>query len=394
MNSWEEALECIIALGQPLPAISIPLSQAIGRYAAENIIAKRTQPAVDLSAMDGYAIRFVDAKKPLKVIGESKAGLPFDKIMQPEQAVRIFTGAHVPEGADTILVQEDACIQSGILKLAGDGPGQIGKHIRKTGTDFCINDILLSKGHRIIPGAIAAAAMGNCADIFVHDAPKISIIASGDELVIPGTQMSTNQIPSSNNMMISAMLTPLACKVTDHGIAKDSLEQLKEMLLKCCDSDIIVTSGGASVGDHDLVQQALVALGADISFWRVPVRPGKPLMAGRLGKSIVLGLPGNPSSAFVTATLFLLPLVRHLSGAANPEPQIRSARSLQELPAGDNRTEFVRAVVDKDGIRTFDRQDSGLTTPLVAANALLIRPAYTSYCKVGDHQNYIIISLF
>ncbi len=391
MIGLEEAQQRLFALASPLSRVSLPLIQSSGRYLYEDIAAKRTQPAADLSAMDGYAIRFADLPGDLNIIGESAAGRPFEGALSAGHTVRIFTGAHVPRGADTILIQEDAAISAGTLSLTGDGPGQIGLHIRKTGSDFQLDQVLLSKGQLITPGVIAAAAMANHAALPVHAAPKISIIGTGDELALPGSDFDSSKIPSSNNVMLSAMLAPYPCDVTDHGIAADSIEDLKQKFINCSGSDVIITSGGASVGDHDLVHKALLELDADMSFWRVAIRPGKPILAGKLGKAIFIGLPGNPSSAFVTAVLFVLPLMRYLLGAIDPLPAIRSAIASREFAPGGNRTEFIRARVDADGIRTFGGQDSGLTVPLASANALLIREANAPASSPNFSHKYIIL---
>jgi molybdopterin molybdotransferase len=391
MIDWEEAQQRLLKLAKPLSSENVPLNEANNRYLSHDVIAKRTQPAVDLSAMDGYAIRYADLKTQMAVIGESAAGQPYGGVVNPGNAVRIFTGAHVPRGADTILVQEEAFISHNILNLNGNGPAKIGQHVRKLGSDFVTGDVLLHKGQRISAGAIAVSAMANYSELPVHKSPVIGILACGNELINPGEQIKDTQIPSSNSAMLRAMISGLPCRVLDHGIARDNIKDLKRKLDEAAGHHVIVITGGASVGDHDLVQDALKEMGADIDFWRVSIRPGKPIMAGKLGKTIVLGLPGNPASAFVTATLFLLPLIRHFAGAASPFAQIVSAKSLQALPANGNRTEFMRAYVDNNGIRTFGGKDSGLTKPLAMANALLIRPAHATEIEIGEAQNFIYL---
>jgi molybdopterin molybdotransferase len=389
MIAWETALEQLLALRPPLPVISMPLAAASGMTLAANITAKRTQPAADLSAMDGYAVRFADMPGPFELIGESAAGGPFSGEVGPMQAVRIFTGAYVPLGADTVLIQEDVTQLAPQKISTTDTSAHQSQHIRKSGSDFKLGDTLLRKGQLLSAGAIAVAAMGNYDELPVYKTPKIGIIASGDELVFPGQDVGIAQIPCSNSVMLSAILSSLPCEIIDFGIAKDTMADLKNCLHQAKDCDIIVTTGGASVGDHDLVQSALKELGANMAFWRVAIRPGKPLMAGTLGNTVVLGLPGNPTSAFVTAVLFLLPLVRQLSGDTNPNPEIQYAPTLQDLPMGGKRTEFMRAFVDQAGIRTFGGQDSGLTTPLAMANALLCRAIDAPPCKTGDLASYI-----
>jgi molybdopterin molybdotransferase len=385
------AQQRLLALAAPLPAKEVAISNCAGKFLASDIHAKRTQPAADLSAMDGYAVRFDDLTSKIKVIGESAAGRPFDGKVAAYEAVRIFTGAHLPEGADTVLMQEDTILDQGNLRLNGIGPGAKGQHIRLAGSDFRENQLLLAKGQRLNAGAIAVAAMGGHGELRVGSAPKISIIGSGDELVPPGQATSFAQIPSSNNIMIAALLDNLPCDVTDHGIAADNLAALETKLNECSDAGVIVTSGGASVGDHDLVRAALIKMGAKIDFWKVAIKPGKPLMAGRLGKSVVIGLPGNPGSAFVTAFLFLLPLVRHLAGSNAPWPETMTATSKVDIAMGGTRTEFVRAIVDENGIAPLSGQDSGLTSSLAAANALIIRPVASPKVWAGDQVNFVLL---
>jgi molybdopterin molybdotransferase len=387
----EEARQRLIALAAPLPSCDLPLSQCAGRFLASDIAAKRTQPVADLSAMDGYALRFDDRNGALRVIGESAAGQPFSGIVGPNEAVRIFTGAHVPSGADTILIQEDAAIDGASLTPSPEGLMSKGKHIRRLGSDFHEGETLLTAGQMLIPGAIALAAMGGYGALSVGTAPKVSIIGSGSELAPPGEPLGEAQIPSSNNVMLAAMLADLPCNIHDEGIVKDDLNALEAKIAACASSDIIVTSGGASVGDHDLVQAALINAGAKIDFWRVAMRPGKPLMLGKLGHSFVMGLPGNPGSAFVTAFLFLIPLVRHLAGSNAPWPSLLCAPVTHDLKAGGARAEYLRAVVNEGGITAFHGQDSGVTSILSKANALLIRPTDAAPVSAGAMVNYFAL---
>ncbi len=391
MIGVEEAQARLLALAFPLSAISVPVVQAVGHYLADDVIAQRTQPAADLSAMDGYAIRFGDMRGPWRVIGESAAGRPFDGQVASGEAVRIFTGAHVPDGADCILIQEDATREGDCLALIGEGPPRIGAHIRRKGSDFCEGDRLLEAGMRLAAGGIAAAVMAGYGALSVGGRPKVSIIGSGDELLTPGEPCDAAHIPSSNSAMLAAMLDGLPCTVEDKGIVADNLPDLEAAFRACEGSEIIVTSGGASVGDHDLVQQALRNVGAEIDFWKVAMRPGKPVMAGRLGGAAVLGLPGNPSSAFVTAFLFLLPLVRHLAGSKSPLPAVMTALSATDLPAGGARTDYFRASVENGVISMFNRQDSGMLAPLSLANALLINPANIPPRSANSTTQYLRI---
>jgi molybdopterin molybdotransferase len=391
MIGVEEAQARLLALASPLPAIEVSVSQVVGHYLAEDVVAKRTQPATDLSAMDGYAIRFADLPGPWRVIGESAAGRPFAGRIDKAEAVRIFTGAHVPDGADSILIQEEASRDGDLLNLTGEGPPTVGAHIRRKGGDFSNGDRLLVAGTRLNAGAIAAAVMAGYGALSVGGYPKVSIIGSGDELLPPGVLCDDAHIPSSNSVMLAAMLNGLPCSVDDKGIVADNLRDLETSFRACAGSDIIVTSGGASVGDHDLVQQALRNIGAEIDFWKVAMRPGKPVMAGRLGNAIVLGLPGNPSSAFVTAFLFLIPLVRQLAGSNSPLPEPITAALATDLAAGGQRTDYFRARIENNEISMFNRQDSGMLAPLSQANALLINPAGTPPRPAGTKAQYLRI---
>lgn len=386
-----EAQARVLALAAPLPPIQLQLVAANGHYLAKPVLAQRTQPAANLSAMDGYAIRIADMSGPWNMIGESAAGTPFIGTVGAGDAVRIFTGAHVPAGADAILIQEDAARDGDMLILTGDGPSRVGEFIRKAGADFAAGAMLLEAGTLVNPGAIAVAAMAGFGALTVGGRPKVAILSSGDELVPAGATCSDAQIPSSNDPMLAAMLAALPCEATEIGIIPDDLAKLESALRGCADYDIIVTSGGASVGDHDLVRQALVNIGADIDFWKVSMKPGKPLMAGSIGKQAILGLPGNPSSAFVTAFLFLLPLVRHMAGSAAPLPVIASGHAACAYPAGGNRTEYLRARAVNGRIEPFTGQDSGLAVPISKANALLIRDIGAPPIAAGDKVQYLPI---
>lgn len=387
----EEAQMRLLLLATVLPSAVLTLDNAIGHYLAEDLIAKRNQPAADSSAMDGYAIRFTDLPGPFTQVGESAAGVPFHGAIECNQAARIFTGAHVPAGADTILVQEDAQADGNQINLIGNGPDMFGKHIRRQGGDFRDGDQLASTGSLLHSGTIAAAAMAGYGHLRVGGTAKVKIISTGDELLPPGESCDAAHVPSSNNIMLRAMLKSFPCQVVDAGIIKDNLNLIAAAFDDAEEFDVIVTSGGASVGDRDFVQEALKAAGAEIDFWRVAMRPGKPLMAGRISRTIVLGLPGNPSSTFVTAALFLLPLVRHLAGSNAALPKVDFAPSTVDLPSGDKRTEYMRARLEHGAITPFHRQDSGMITPLVEANALLVRPAFAPSMKPGDAAPYLAL---
>jgi len=368
-----EAQARLLALAVPLPIETAPLADAAGRWAAEDVLARRTHPAADLSMMDGYAIRFADLPGPWRVVGESRAGAGMEAAIGAGRAARIFTGAPVPEGTDAILVQEEAERDGDALRLAGEGPPARGAHIRRRGTDFAEGDRLIETGTRLTPGRIAAAAMGGHGSLAVRRRPRIALISTGDELVPPGAPTDGAMLPASNGVMLQALIGTSA-EICAMAIVPDRLDALTEALATA-QADIVVTTGGASVGDHDLVRPALDRLGAQLDFWRIAMRPGKPLLAGRLGDGIILGLPGNPASAFVTAQLFLLPLIAHLGGARDPLPRTETALLDEALPAVGNRDDYVRARLAGGRARPLSNQDSGAVSTLAETDALIVRPA-------------------
>ena len=393
MISVAEAQARLLALASPLPPIERELMQAVRHYLHAPLMAERTQPAADLSAMDGYAIAVEDFPGPWRVIGESGAGHPFTGDLQRGEAVRIFTGAHVPENANSVLIQENASRDGDMLHATVDRVPMRGSNIRRLGSDFRAGDAVLPKGAYLDTGAISVAAMAGHGRLTVGGTPRIAIAATGDELVPAGSACSAAQIPCSNSPMLQAMLTSLPCDVRDAGILRDDLGVLERSLSALSEQvDIIVTSGGASVGDHDLVQRALVNSGAQMDFWKVAMRPGKPLMAGKIGNAVVLGLPGNPSSAFVTAFLFLLPLIRHMAGCNAPLPALFEAPTATDLPAGGDRAEYLRATVEGGHITPLSVQDSGLTRTLSQANALLVQQPLVPPRSKGTMVQYMRLS--
>lgn len=383
MLGVDEAQARIMALGGPVGAERIPLIAAAGRWLAEPVIAARTQPEHDLSAMDGYALRFVDLHAPLTVIGESAAGRPFDGTVAAGQAVRIFTGAVVPPGADTILVQEEAVRDGQMLRLSGEGPPATGAHIRRRGLDFTAGNTLIEPGERLTPAHIALAAVAGHGEVRVARPIRVAIAATGDELVPPGSPTGPGQLPESNGAMLAAMLSALPVELVMLGILPDRLDVMTEAF-RTVDADILVTSGGASVGDHDLVRPALAAAGASLDFWRVAMRPGKPVMAGRMQDMVVLGLPGNPVSAFVTATLFLRPLIAALSGARDPLPATRSLPLAAPMPANGVRADYVRARIVDGRVMPADKQDSSMLRTLAQSDALIVRAPLVPPTETGD----------
>ena len=390
MISVAEAQARLLDLASPLPPVERELMQAVWHYLHAPLTAIRTQPAADLSAMDGYAVAAGDFPGPWRVIGESAAGYPFAGALQSGEAVRIFTGAHVPRNADSVLIQENASRDGDILHVTENRALKIGANIRRLGSDFQAGDQVLPAGSYLDAGAIAVAAMAGHGTLAVGGLPRIAIAATGDELVAVGAPAGPAQIPCSNSPMLQAMLAGLPCDVLDAGILGDDLTVLETGLHALSQQvDIIVTTGGASVGDHDLVHTALQNIGAQMDFWKVAMRPGKPLMAGKIGNALVLGLPGNPSSAFVTAFLFLLPLIRHMAGSPSPLPTLFEAAAACDLPAGGDRAEYMRASVEGRHITPLMAQDSGLTRTLSQANALLIQPPNVPPRSKGTMVQYM-----
>lgn len=389
-----QALERVLASAPtPLPAEHISLTQARGRTLAEDVSALRTQPPFPASAMDGYAVRATDiAHVPasLKVIGTSAAGHRFAGVVSAGEAVRIFTGAPVPEGADTILIQENTRVDGDVV-IALESE-EAGRYVRRAGLDFTQGEVLLAKGRRLGPPELALAAAMNHPSLPVTRRPRVALLATGDELVRPGESLGPDQIVASNTYAVAAYAEAAGAEVIDLGIAGDRFSDLETSIRAARDAgaDVLVTLGGASVGDHDLVQTALSREGMDLGFWRIAMRPGKPLMHGRIGDMRILGLPGNPVSAIVCGVLFLVPLVRALSG----DPKAGADRSESavlgvDLPANDSRQDYLRAhiVGVRDGhplVEAFRRQDSSMLRVLAEAECLIVRDVHAPAAKAGE----------
>lgn len=386
-----EAQARLFAMAAPVAPETLPLRQAAGRWAAADVLARRTQPAADLSAMDGYAIRFADLPGPWRVVGESAAGRPLAGTVGEGEAARIFTGAAMPTGTDTVLVQEEAARDNDRLTLAGDGPAYRGRNTRPCGLDFAVGDHLITAGDRLTPARIAVAAIGGHGELPVRRRIRIAIAATGDELVPPGSDASGLALPESNGIMLTAMLADLPVDLIDLGILPDHLDALRSAFAGV-DADLLVTTGGASVGDHDLVRPALEAAGGVIDFWRIALRPGKPMMAGRLGPALVLGLPGNPVSAFVTATLFVRPLVARIGGARDPLPATTIALLGEDLPANGGRTDYLRAELREGRAYASTIQDSSMLLTLARSTCLIVRPAGAPAARAGDSAEILVIA--
>lgn len=388
----EEAQARLLALAAPLDAMTVPLAGALGRYLAQPLTALRTQPEAPISAMDGYAIRFADLPGPWRLSAAGAAGSVPTIPVGPGEAARIFTGAMLPEGSDTVVIQEEARCDGRIVTLTGDGPAATGQHVRRAGGDFSAGDALASPGTAVSPGVIALAAMGGHAALAVGGLPRVAIMTTGDELVAPGAPLSVGQIPDSNSMMLAALIAGWpAVPGKQQRIGDDRDTTAATLAALAADHDVIVTVGGASVGDHDHVRAALTSLDAPPAFWKVAMRPGKPVLAARLGDAVVLGLPGNPASAFVTAHLFVFPLLRHLAGATVPLPPVNYARLATDLPAGGTRRDYLRAVLSDGQLTPYSAQDSGFVRALATANALIIRDIAAPAARAGTLAAYLAI---
>ncbi|WP_295525634.1 molybdopterin molybdotransferase MoeA [Novosphingobium sp. Chol11] len=380
----EEAQRRLIALAPQLSVEHRMAPECLGFYLAAPMVARRTNPPAPLSAMDGYALRAADLPGPWRVIGESAAGHPFPGIIAAGEAIRISTGAVVPGSADMILLQEDTAREGDALALTGTPPSPTDRHIRPAGMDFWQDTPLLAPGSRLGAAQIALAIAGGHTHLPVRRAVKLAIIDSGDELAAVGKTPGPAQIPASNGTMLAVMAAQIPVEVSRLGPVPDRLEALVAAFDAGHGADVIVTSGGASVGDHDLIRPALEAAGAKISFWRVGIKPGKPLLVAQRGHQVILGLPGNPASAYVTAYLFMLPLLRAALGAAYPLPRAFRAPLAADLPGGGSRMEFLRAHWDGEQVTLGSLQDSGMLTPLAHANALIQRAAGAPLAPAGS----------
>jgi molybdopterin molybdotransferase len=390
--SVADALALVLADARELPPIEAELVNAHGRVLAADVKALRTQPPAPVSAMDGYAVRssdVVSAPARLRVIGEVAAGRPFERAIGPGEAARIFTGGVVPSGADTIVIQEHATRAGDEVTVTR--PASRGRNIRVEGLDFRAGDVLLARGHRLTGRDLGLAAAMNHATMPVYRRPKVALLATGDELVAPGSNPGPGQIVYSNGFALRAMMRAEGADVIDLGIAPDRLDETIAAVrrARAAGADVLVTTGGASVGDYDLVQKAFAAEGMTLSFWKVAMRPGRPLMHGRIGEMHVLGLPGNPVSAFVCGLLFLVPLLRTLSGRSDVSLPTESAVLGASQLANDERADFLRATLKRNGggqlvATPFPTQDSSMVGVLAKADCLVIREPYALPAEAGS----------
>ena len=387
-----DALAAILAGAEPLGEEMVALDAAYHRVLARDVAALRTQPPQAMSAMDGYAVRASDAahvNARLKVIGEVAAGRPFDRALGPREAARIFTGGVVPDGADAVVLQEDTVVDGTGISITEAAVA--GRHIRPAGVDFRKGDLLLAAGSRLTDRDLSLAASMNHPGLPVRRRPKVALLATGDELVMPGVTPGPGQIVYSNGYALKALARAEGADTIDLGIAADTLESTTAGIRRARDAgaDILVTTGGASVGDHDLVQQSLKAEGVNIAFWKIAMRPGKPMMHGRLGAMRVIGVPGNPVSSYVCTLLFVVPLIRALSGCKVTHHARESVLLGRDVGANDGREDYLRARIEEraDGslIATpVDHQDSSLLGNLSAARALVIRAPFAPAAKAGS----------
>ncbi len=388
MITVTEALDQLFALARPLRAETVPLLQASGRVLAADLQALRDQPPFAASAMDGYAVAEAVPGARLRVIGESAAGHRFDGSVGPGDAVRIFTGAPVPAGATRVVIQEDVTRDGDDIEL-----GQTldsGAHIRPAGNDFRAGHTLAA-GQTLGPSEIALLASMNHAQIPVTRRPKVALISTGDELVMPGESPGPDQIIASNTMGLHALLAELGAEPRLLPIARDTMASLTTVLGLVEDADLVITIGGASVGDHDLVALVAAELGMERAFHKVAMRPGKPLMSGRLRDAMMIGLPGNPVSAMVCGHVFVAPVIRALLGlGASPMPRLTAPLAYDIAPNGP-REHYMRATLADGELTVFDRQDSSLLSVLGAATALAVRPAHDPARKAGDVLEYLPI---
>jgi molybdopterin molybdotransferase len=388
MISVDEARTRILAMLSGPTAETVALSAGLGRVLARPVLARLTQPPADVSAMDGYAVRAADgaAGAKLTVIGAAPAGHPFAGEVGPGEAVRLFTGSVVPAGADSVLIQEDAALADDVITV-GEAC-QPAKNIRRKGQDFAAGEELIPRGRRLTARDIGLAAAGNHPWLEVYRRPRIALLATGDEISLPGEPIGPGGIVSSNAHALAAFVTACGGEAIVLPIAADDMAALAGAIAGARGADMLVTTGGASVGAHDLVQAALAAAGMELEFWKIAMRPGKPLMAGMLGEMPVLGLPGNPVSAFVCAWLFLAPAIERLSGLAVAARVPEPARLGAAMKANDVREDYVRATLarDADGwvVTPFPVQDSGMLRALARADALIRRAPFDPPRAAGE----------
>jgi molybdopterin molybdotransferase len=394
MISVEEARDRILAALTPTSVEVVALASAWNRVTATPVTARLTQPPADVSAMDGYALRAVDGvlNAALSVIGSAPAGHPFDGAVAAGQAVRLFTGSVVPAGADGILLQEDATRDGDIVRV--NEAVTAGRHIRRAGQDFAAGDVVIPAARRITARDVGLAAAANHPWLSVHRLPRVAILATGDEIAMPGEPIPPGGIVSSNSHALAALVRAAGGEPLVLPVARDEHAVIAAVADQVLGMDMLVTTGGASVGDHDLVIEALQARGMTLDFWQIAMRPGKPLLFGRLGSTPVLGLPGNPVSAMVCAILFLLPSLSRLSGLPAAPPPVTTALLGAPVKANDQRADHLRATVTggpggQSIVTPFPVQDSAMLRRLAHADALILRAPHAPALAEGSQVEVI-----
>ena len=395
MISVAEARARITSALIPVSTEIVSVAQAAGRVLAEDVHATMTQPPAAVSAMDGYAVRAADLEAlpaSLTVVGAAPAGGAFAGTLGSGQAVRIFTGGPVPEGADTIVIQEDVATQGKCIVVSAAVPA--GTYVRPAGLDFGAGDLGIVAGTRLGAREVGLAAAMNRPWLHVRRRPRVALLATGDEIVRPGEPVGRNQIVSSNTLALAALLSANGAEPIDLGIALDNRDSLLAMAAGAAGADLLITMGGASVGDHDLVQSVLGERGLEVDFWRIAMRPGKPLMFGALGAVPMLGLPGNPVSSLVCGLIFVLPALQALLDLPTTGPRTEPARLGCDLAANDRREDYLRATLsdslamaDAEGhavATPFEKQDSSMLSLLARAGCLVIRPPQAPAARAGD----------
>ena len=392
LMSVADALAAILDGAAPLPEEMVALDAAYHRVLARDVAAKRTQPPQAMSAMDGYAVRASDAAQVnarLKVIGEVAAGRPFDRALGAGETARIFTGGVIPDGADAVVIQEDTMVDGNIITITE--AASPGRHVRPAGVDFREGDVLLKAGSRLSDRDLSLAASMNFSELPIRRRPKVALLATGDELVMPGSSPGPGQIVYSNGYSLRALARAEGAETIDLGVAADTLEATTAGIRRARDAraDILVTTGGASVGDHDLVKASLEAEGVKMAFWKIAMRPGKPMMHGRLGAMRVIGVPGNPVSSYVCTMLFVVPLIRALSGQSSIHQLRERALLGRDIGANDVREDYLRARLEERDDGTLiatpvNHQDSSLLANLAVSRALVIRAPFAPAAKAGE----------
>ncbi|MGB0551126.1 MAG: gephyrin-like molybdotransferase Glp [Alphaproteobacteria bacterium] len=390
MISVAEAEERILTALKPMPLEQVVITDSFGRVVGEDVKSRRTQPPMAVSAMDGYAVRAADVQivpTDLKVVGYAPAGGSYDAIVREGETVRIYTGAPVPAGADAIVIQENTAQTDDSVRI-NEG-ATAGTFVRPAGLDFAEGDVLIPTGTRMTARHVGLAAAMNVPWLMTYRKPRVAILATGDEIVMPGQEIGPNQIVSSNAIALAAFVRAMGAEPVLLGIAPDDREGLRQMASGIVGNDMLVTTGGASVGDHDLVQDVLSEGGMEVNFWRIAMRPGKPLMFGDIRGIPVLGLPGNPVSSLVCAMIFLRPAIARMQGSIEADRDTLSLKIADNLPTNDRRQDYLRATFETDDsgdtlVRSFHRQDSSMMATLTHADGLIVRPPHAPALSAGE----------